>query len=137
MDTHNIFKGLITAIITPFKANRLDLIALNKIIEYQVRNNIDGLIVAGTTGEGNSLSKEEYRVILRAAVEISQKRIPIIAGCCAPNTNAALEMVIICQEVNVDGIMCAIPPYVKPTEEGIYLHIKAVHDVTTLPYHLL
>ena len=130
---NNIFKGLITAVITPFKNNQLDLIALGKILEYQIEHNVDGVVIAGTTGEGSSLSQDEYKILLQSAIAIVQKRMPIIAGCCSSNTSVALDIALICQEVEVDGLMCTIPPYVKPTAEGIYQHIKTIHDAIGLP----
>ena len=101
---NKIFKGLITAIITPFlvpcqrsrlrfkhiKDNKIDVVALEKILEYQIKHNVVaslGVILAGSTGEGMSLTIEEYQYLIKAGLEIVKKRIPIIAGCSSSNTN--------------------------------------------------
>ena len=131
-----IFKGLITAIITPFKDNKIDIIALEKILEYQIKHNVDGVVLAGSTGEGMSLTIEEYQRLIRSGLEIVKKRIPIIAGCSSNNTNVALNLAEIADSESVDGIMLAIPPYVKPTQEGIYRHFQTIHDSTNLPIML-
>lgn len=132
----NIFKGLITALITPFKDDQIDYGSLEKIVRYQIDNKVDGIVVGGSTGEGNSLSLVEYEALLRAVIDITQKNIPIIAGCSAINTRAAVEMAEICSKMPIDGFMCSIPPYVKPTQEGIYRHFEVIHNASTLPIML-
>ncbi|WP_375327333.1 4-hydroxy-tetrahydrodipicolinate synthase [Candidatus Tisiphia endosymbiont of Nemotelus uliginosus] len=132
----NIFKGLITALITPFKDNKLDFIAWEKIINYQIDNEVDGIVVGGTTGEGTSLTLEEYKTLLQVTVEVAKGRIAIIAGCSATNTQAALEILKIGTEASVDGFMCSIPAYIKPTQQGIYLHFTALHEASHLPIML-
>ncbi|XVN43062.1 MAG: 4-hydroxy-tetrahydrodipicolinate synthase [Candidatus Rickettsia vulgarisii] len=130
--SNNIFTGLITALITPFKNNQLDFDSLEKIINYQIDNKVDGIVVGGSTGEGTSLTMQEYRDLLQAAVKIAGKRLPIISGCSSNSTNLAIEMVKISEEAGVDGFMCSVPPYVKPMQEGIYLHFEALHNASNL-----
>lgn len=132
----NIFKGLITALVTPFKDNKLDLLALEKILNHQINNAVDGIVVGGSTGEGASLTLQEYKILLQASVEITKKRLPIIAGCYSSNTSSAVEIIKIGSQIAVDGFMCSIPPYLKPTQEGIYLHFKALHQASNLPIML-
>ncbi|WP_417904642.1 4-hydroxy-tetrahydrodipicolinate synthase [Candidatus Tisiphia endosymbiont of Micropterix aruncella] len=133
---NNIFKGLITAIITPFKDNKLDFVSLEKILNYQIDNKVDGVVIAGSTGEGSSLSLQEYQSLLEMAVEITKNRTQVIAGCCAITTSIAIDMIKICTKIPVDGLMCSIPSYVKPMQEGIYLHFEAIHNVSNLPIML-
>lgn len=133
---NNIFKGLITAIITPFKDNKLDFVSLEKILDYQIDNKVDGVVIAGSTGEGSSLSLREYQSLLEMAVEITKNRTQVIAGCCAITTSIAIDMIKICTKIPVDGLMCSIPSYVKPMQEGIYLHFEAIHNVSDLPIML-
>ncbi|MFU7501221.1 MULTISPECIES: 4-hydroxy-tetrahydrodipicolinate synthase [unclassified Candidatus Tisiphia] len=127
---NNIFKGLITAIITPFKDNKLDFVSLEKILNYQIDNKVDGVVIAGSTGEGPSLSLQEYQSLLEIAVEITKNRTQIIAGCSAITTSIAIDMIKICTKIPVDGLMCSIPSYVKPMQEGIYLHFEAIHNAS-------
>lgn len=133
---NNLFQGLLTALITPFKDNKLDLFSWEKILNYQIDNQVDGIVVGGSTGEGTSLTLQEYELLLQTAVEIVNKRLPIIAGCSVNNTRSALELVQICTHIAIDGVMCSIPAYVKPMQEGIYLHFEAVHQASNLPIML-
>ncbi|XVN40565.1 MAG: 4-hydroxy-tetrahydrodipicolinate synthase [Rickettsia endosymbiont of Argas persicus] len=133
---NNIFKGLITAVITPFKNNKLDLDALEKILEYQIKAQVDGVVVAGSTGEGSSLSFEEYKLLLQTAKDIINKRIPVISGCSSNNTAYAIELATASAKIEVDGFMVSPPSYVKPTQEGIYKHFESIHKVCNLPIML-
>nr|WP_253307599.1 4-hydroxy-tetrahydrodipicolinate synthase [Rickettsia endosymbiont of Ceutorhynchus assimilis] len=133
---HNIFKGLITAVITPFKNNKLDLTSLEKILKYQMAAEIDGIVVAGSTGEGSSLSFEEYKLLLQTSKEIINKCIPVIAGCSSNNTAYAVELAAESTKIKVDGFMASPPSYLKPTQEGIYKHFEAVHEASNLPIML-
>jgi len=133
---NNIFKGLITAIITPFKNNKLDLESLEKILEYQIKAKVDAVLVAGSTGEGSSLSFEEYKLLLQTAKDIINNRIPIISGCSSNNTAYAIELAIESTRIGVDGFMASPPSYVKPTQYGIYKHFEAIHEASNLPIML-
>jgi 4-hydroxy-tetrahydrodipicolinate synthase len=133
---HNIFKGLITAIITPFRDNKLDLDALEKILKYQISGGADAVILAGTTGEGNSLSFEEYKLLLQTSVEIVNKTIFVISGCSSNNTTYAQELAAQSTKIGVDGFMASPPSYLKPTQLGIYKHFEAIHAASNLPIML-
>ncbi len=131
-----LFRGLITAIVTPFKDNMLDVLSLEKIIKYQIASKVEAIVVAGSTGEGSSLSKEEYQTLLRSAVQIAGDKLAIIAGCCASSTAAALELAQIASSTGIQGLLCTVPPYVKPSQEGLYQHFKIIHDSVELPIML-
>jgi len=133
---NNIFKGLITAVITPFKDNKLDLDALEKILEYQIKHKVDGVLIAGSTGEGSSLSFEEYKLLLQTSKDIVNKRIPIISGCSSNNTAYASVLAAESTKIGVDGFMASPPSYIKPTQEGVYKHFKALHEASNLPIML-
>jgi 4-hydroxy-tetrahydrodipicolinate synthase len=132
---NNIFYGLITALITPFKDGRIDFLSLEKILEYQIANDIDALLIAGVTGEGLSLNREEYSTLLQAVLDINKKRVPIIVGY-ASNTKSVVEMALESEQAKVDGLMVVVPPYVKPSQAGLYEHFKTIHDATNLPIML-
>ncbi|MFY9590101.1 4-hydroxy-tetrahydrodipicolinate synthase [Rickettsia endosymbiont of Halotydeus destructor] len=132
----NIFKRLITAVITPFKNNKLDLTSLEKILKYQIDSSVDGIVVAGSTGEGSSLSFEEYKLLLHTSKDIINKRIPVIAGCSSNNTAYAVELAAEATKIGVDGFMASPPSYLKPTQEGIYKHFEAIHEASNLPIML-
>ncbi|WP_341795054.1 4-hydroxy-tetrahydrodipicolinate synthase [Rickettsia endosymbiont of Rhinocyllus conicus] len=133
---NNIFKGLITAIITPFKNNKLDLDALEKILEYQINAEVNAVVIAGSTGEGSSLSFEEYKLLLQTAKDIINKRIPIISGCSSNDTAYAIELAAESTKIGVDGFMISPPSYLKPTQSGIYKHFEAIHEASNLPIML-
>lgn len=133
---NNIFKGLITAIITPFKGEGLDFASLEKIIENQINADVKAIVVAGSTGEGNSLTNSEYRSLIQATMDIAKKRLAVIASCTSICSNFSVHMALECQKVAVDGLICAVPPYIKPPQEGIFQHFKAIHDAVELPIML-
>ncbi|BBJ31556.1 4-hydroxy-tetrahydrodipicolinate synthase [Rickettsia asiatica] len=133
---YNIFKGLITALITPFKDNKLDLYALERILKHQIKHEVDAVLITGSTGEGSSLSFEEYKLLLQTSVEIVNKRIPIISGCSSNNTAYARELAAESTKIGVDGFMASPPSYVKPTQHGIYKHFEALHEACNLPIML-
>jgi 4-hydroxy-tetrahydrodipicolinate synthase len=128
-----IFKGLITAVVTPFKNDKIDVPALEKMIEYQIKYKVDGLVLAGSTGEGASLTIEEYQFLIKSGLEIARGRIDVMAGCSLSSTHQAVELAKIAEREKANGIMVAVPPYVKPTQEGIYRHFQTIHDAANLP----
>ncbi|WP_323739238.1 4-hydroxy-tetrahydrodipicolinate synthase [Candidatus Trichorickettsia mobilis] len=130
---NNIFKGLFTALLTPFKDNRIDFMSLEKMLEYQIKSGVDGIVIAGSTGEGVNLDRDEYIALLQEVVDITKKRILIIAGCNATYTIQAVNQVLEAQKIPIDGLMCTTPYYTRPTQEGLYQHFKAIHDIAELP----
>ncbi|MFK8040439.1 MAG: 4-hydroxy-tetrahydrodipicolinate synthase [Rickettsiaceae bacterium] len=132
----NIFRGLITALITPFKNNKIDLDALERILNIQIQAKVDAVILAGTTGEGTSLNTDEYCELINNALEITSNRIPIIASCSSSNTQFIIDLLSRFNNTALDGVMCSVPPYVKPTQNGIFEHFKAIHDNITMPMML-
>ncbi|ASX27541.1 4-hydroxy-tetrahydrodipicolinate synthase [Rickettsia sp. MEAM1 (Bemisia tabaci)] len=133
---NNIFKGLITAIIMPFKNNKLDLESLEKILEHQIKAEVNAVVIAGSTGEGSSLNLEEYKLLLQTSKNIVNKRIPIISGCSSNNTAYAIELAAESTKIGVDGFMISPPSYLKPTQDGIYKHFEAIHEASNLPIML-
>jgi 4-hydroxy-tetrahydrodipicolinate synthase len=128
-----IFKGLITAVVTPFKNDKIDVPALEKMIEYQIKYKVDGIVLAGSTGEGASLSIEEYQFLIKSSLEIAKGRIDVIAGCSSSSTRQAIDLAKIAEREKANGIMVAVPPYIKPTQEGIYQHFQTIHNAANLP----
>ena len=127
-------KGLFTALITPFKNDfSIDEDAFCKLIEYQISNNVHGLVPCGTTGEYPTLSFEEYCRVIELCVKVTNKRVPIIAGASSNSTQEAIRRTLYVQSLNVDAALIVVPYYNRPTDEGIYQHFKAVHDATNIP----
>ncbi len=128
-----MFKGIFTALITPFKHGEVDIKSFERMINWQIESGIHGLVIGGSTGEGQSLTREEFIQIVSAAVKISKGRVPIIANTGLNSTFNSIELTQEAQELKVDGVMLVSPYYIKPSQEGLYQHFKAIHDVTNVP----
>lgn len=128
------FRGVYTAIITPFThAGNVDEENLQRIIEDQISNGIDGLVPCGTTGESPTLSHEEHDRVIELTVEYTKGRVPVIAGTGSNSTREAIRLSKHAQEAGVDALLQVNPYYNKPTQKGLYLHFKAVADAVDLP----
>ena len=125
----NPFKGVITALVTPFKNNHVDEPALRHLIDWQIENGIQGLVACGTTGESATLSLEEKKRVIQIVVEQSQKRVPVIAGTGTNNTQESVTLTQWAKEAGVDGILAVTPYYNKPTQEGLFRHYRAMAEV--------
>jgi 4-hydroxy-tetrahydrodipicolinate synthase len=131
----DIFTGSGVALITPFYGDQsVNYEMLSQLIERQIQEGTDALIVCGTTGEPATLSEEERKRIIVLAVEKTAKRIPVIVGTGANCTESAVHNALQAQELGADGILVVTPFYNKATQNGLYLHYKAIADaVKELP----
>ncbi|MDP2166962.1 MAG: 4-hydroxy-tetrahydrodipicolinate synthase [Thermodesulfovibrionales bacterium] len=121
-----MFQGSMVAVVTPFKGGRLDEKALSKLIEWHIKEGTDAIIPCGTTGESATLDyKEHYRVI-EVTVKTVAGRVPVIAGTGANSTAEAIEITQKARKLGADGALLVSPYYNKPTQEGLYLHYKAI-----------
>jgi 4-hydroxy-tetrahydrodipicolinate synthase len=129
----NIYTGLITALITPFKNGAIDHASLANLITVQIKAGVNALVVGGSTGEGSSLNEHDYFDLIKSATDIAGGRIPLIAGISAISTESAIDKVKKLNELKIDGIMSVPPLYIRPEQEGIIQHFKAIHDATEFP----
>ncbi|WP_066068698.1 4-hydroxy-tetrahydrodipicolinate synthase [Neobacillus soli] len=128
------FGRLSTAMVTPFdKKGHIDFAKTTQLVNYLIENGTDSLVIAGTTGESPTLSKEEKLALFNHVVKVVNKRIPVIAGTGSNNTYASIELTKKAEQLGVDAIMVVAPYYNKPNQEGLYQHFKAVAEATTLP----
>jgi 4-hydroxy-tetrahydrodipicolinate synthase len=125
--------GSLTALATPFCDSRVDFDALSRLSERQIDRGTAALIVCGSTGEAAALTQSEYAYAVHAVTEAADGRVPVIAGCTAPSTAVAIALANEAASAGADALLCAVPPYVKPSQEGIYAHIRAVAHATALP----
>jgi 4-hydroxy-tetrahydrodipicolinate synthase len=125
--------GSLTALVTPFHDTQVDLAALARLAERQIVHGTTGLVVCGSTGESQSLSVAEYARVVAAVVDVASGRLPVIAGCTAPSTAATIALAEQAARAGADGLLCAVPPYVKPTQDGIVGHVRAVSHTADLP----
>ena len=128
-----MFSGALTALVTPFRDDRIDEKALRALVANQIDAGIDGLVPAGTTGEAASLSAEEYSQLLQIVVDEARGRVPVIAGAGTASTAHTIELCKTAQKHKVDGLLVVVPYYYKPTQEGLFAHYSAVAKATQLP----
>ncbi len=124
-----IFKGSGVAIVTPFSEDgSVNYEQLEKLIDFQIENGTDSIIICGTTGESSTLSEEEHTEVIKACVKFTAKRVPVIAGTGSNSTETAIELSKEAKECGVDGLLVVTPYYNKATQEGLYLHYKAIAE---------
>lgn len=128
-----MFKGVITALVTPLRNDRIDEEALRRLVDEQIRAGIDGLVPVGTTGESPTLSNEEHIRVVQVVVEEAKKRVPVIAGTGANCTREAIDLTAAAKAVGADATLQVTPYYNKPTQDGLFRHFKAVADATGMP----
>lgn len=128
-----IFEGCGTAIATPFTKDGVNFEEFGKIIEFQIQNNIDAIIVCGTTGESATMSTEEKKETIKYAIEKVAKRTKVVVGTGSNNTKSAIEMSKYAEEVGADGILAVTPYYNKTTQKGLIAHYKGVAEAVNLP----
>ncbi|OGS44170.1 MAG: 4-hydroxy-tetrahydrodipicolinate synthase [Elusimicrobia bacterium RIFOXYD2_FULL_34_15] len=131
-----MFEGSYVAIVTPFKDGKIDFENLKKLIEFHIKNGINGIVPCGTTGESVTLSYEEHEQVIDFAVQTVAGRIKVIAGTGSNSTTETLEMTAFAKKAGADGALLVAPYYNKPTQKGLYLHFKKVADEVAIPIML-
>jgi len=131
------FGRVLTAMVTPFnKDQTIDFEQVKKLARHLVQSGSDGLVLAGTTGESPTLSKDEKVELFRVVVEEVGGDAIVIAGTGGNNTAASVELTRAAEKVGVDGVLQVSPYYNKPSQEGLYQHFKAIAASTNLPVML-
>lgn len=128
-----MFKGAMTALVTPFKDGGVDNEALEKLIEFQISEGIHAIVICGTTGESPTLSHEEHDAVIERSVKVANGRVPIIAGTGSNSTAEAIRLTQHAEKVGADGLLVVAPYYNKPTQEGLYRYFHEVAQSTELP----
>ena len=129
-----IFKGIATALITPFAADgSVDYEALGRIIDWQIESGIDALVACGTTGEGPTLTDEEHKEVIRYTVERTAGRVPVIAGTGSNDHAYAEELTRFACEVGADAMLVVTPYYNKATQNGLVQSFSRLADLSTKP----
>ena len=127
------FRGSFTALITPFKNGGVDEEAFQKIVNWQIEQGTHGLVPVGTTGESPTVSHDEHKRVVELCIEAADGRVPVIAGAGSNSTAEAIDFAKHAKEAGAAGILVVTPYYNKPTQEGLYLHYKAINDAVDLP----
>ena len=129
-----IFKGAITAIVTPFdEKGEIDEKSLRNLVDFQIKNGIDGIVPCGTTGESPTLDHEEHLNVLKMVVEAANGKVPVIAGAGSYSTKEAIEKTKKAADLGADASLQVCPYYNKPTQEGLYRHFSAIAEAADIP----
>jgi 4-hydroxy-tetrahydrodipicolinate synthase len=128
-----MFKGVITALVTPLRNDRVDEEALRRLVDEQITSGVDGLVPVGTTGESPTLTSEEHIRVVEIVVQQAKKRVPVIAGTGANSTHEAIELTLAAKAVGADATLQVTPYYNKPTQDGLYRHFKTIALAAGLP----
>ncbi len=129
--------GSMVALVTPMNADgSLDWAALAALVEWHIDEGTNAIVAMGTTGESATLNFDEHLAVVRRVVEIVGGRVPVIAGTGANSTSEAIELTQAAKEVKADACLLVTPYYNKPTQEGLYLHHKAIAEAVAIPQML-
>ena len=129
-----MFQGSMVALVTPMHEDgSIDEVSLAKLVDFHLQNATDAIVAVGTTGESATLDEEEHCHVIRRVVEMVQGRIPVIAGTGANSTREAIELTQCAKSAGADACLLVTPYYNKPTQEGLYLHHKAVAEAVDIP----
>ncbi len=134
-----MISGSLTALVTPFKNNKVDADAYQAFVDWQIRSGTNGLVPCGTTGEASTLSKEEHVHVIRLCVEAANGQVPVIAGIGSNNTRSAVRMAGEAQKCSVDAVLAVAPYYNKPSQEGMFQHFQAIAqaiDIDIILYNI-
>lgn len=125
--------GTITALVTPFRRGEIAYDDLAKLVAYQIKGGINGIVPVGTTGESPTLSHEEHMEVIRAVIAAARGRVPVIAGTGSNSTHEAAELTRLAHAAGADAMLVVAPYYNKPSQEGLFRHYCAVADATDRP----
>ena len=127
------FKGVYTALITPFRNGAVDYDALTALVEKQIAGKVAGIVPVGTTGESPTVSPEEHLKIIEVVVKSAAGRCQVVAGTGANSTEEAVYLTNEAKAIGADATLQVTPYYNKPTQEGLYRHFSTVADKCQLP----
>jgi len=128
-----MFTGTYTAIVTPFRAGRIDEPALERLVKLQIKGGVDGIVPVGTTGESPTLDYEEHIKVIALTVKFAAGRVKVMAGTGGNSTKEAIYLTQAAERAGAEGSLQVAPYYNKPSQEGLYQHFKAIAQATKLP----
>jgi 4-hydroxy-tetrahydrodipicolinate synthase len=127
------FTGTYTAIVTPFKHGKIDEPAFERLIKFQIKGGVDGIVPVGTTGESPTLGYDEHVHVVALAVKFAAGKIKVLAGTGSNSTSEAIELTRRAEKAGADGSLQVAPYYNKPTQQGLFQHVHAIARATKLP----
>ena len=131
--TAPLFKGVITALITPLRDGKVDEAAFTQLLERQIAAGIHGVVPMGTTGESASLTLDEHKRVVELCVQVAAGRLRVIAGAGSSATDKAIDLARFAKTVGADGALIVTPYYNRPSQEGLALHFEAIAEAVQLP----
>ena len=130
---HGMFRGSMTALVTPFRDGALDEDAFRRHVDWQIESGTHGLVPVGTTGESPTLSHQEHRRVVESCIDQANGRAPVLAGAGSNNTAEAIDLARHAEKAGADGVLVVTPYYNKPNQEGLYQHFKALDAAIGIP----
>jgi 4-hydroxy-tetrahydrodipicolinate synthase len=128
-----MFTGTYTAIVTPFRGGAIDEVALERLIKFQIKGGVDGIVPVGTTGESPTVNCEEHIRVIELSVKFAAGKVKVLAGTGANATSEAVSLTRAAEKAGADGSLQVAPYYNRPTQEGLYQHFRAIARATKLP----
>ncbi|HEY2750047.1 4-hydroxy-tetrahydrodipicolinate synthase [Phenylobacterium sp.] len=128
-----LFKGVLPALVTPFRNGAVDEDAFVRLVERQIAGGVHGLVPVGTTGETATLSHDEHRQVVELCVKTAAGRVPVVAGAGSNATDEAIELVRHAKQVGAAAALVVTPYYNRPSQEGLYAHFAAINEAVQLP----
>jgi 4-hydroxy-tetrahydrodipicolinate synthase len=128
-----MFKGSMVALVTPFSKDKVDEKRFCDLIEWHISQGTHCIVPCGTTGEASTLDFDEHYRVIEIAIKTVNKRIPVLAGAGANSTDEAIQITKKTKQLGADGALIVTPYYNKPTQEGLYLHYKAIAEAVDIP----
>jgi 4-hydroxy-tetrahydrodipicolinate synthase len=128
-----MFKGSIVALVTPLKNDAVDIERLRALVEFHIEQGTQAIVAAGTTGESGTLTDDEKKIVIRHVLEQVNKRIPVIAGTGSQSTSHTIELTKMAMDLGADAALIMTPAYIKPTQNGLFLHYSHIAENVHLP----
>lgn len=128
-----MFRGSIVALVTPMHNNEVDIERLRELVEFHISEGTHAIVAAGTTGESGTLSLIEKSLVIKTVLEQTRERIPVIAGTGAISTTDAIQLTQVAMECGAYAALILTPPYIKPTQQGLYLHYSQIAKAVAIP----
>lgn len=128
-----MFKGSITALVTPFKNGAVDVKAFQDFVDWQIKSGSHGLVPCGTTGESPTMSHAEHKRVVELTIEVAAGRVPVIAGAGSNNTAEAIDLAVHAEKAGANALLVVAPYYNKPNQEGLYQHFMAIDRAVGIP----
>lgn len=128
-----MFRGSIVALVTPLVEDKVDVNSLRELVEFHIAAGTHALVAAGTTGEAGTLAREEKLLVIKTVIEQARERIPVIAGTAANATKDCIELTRMAMECGAHAALIMTPAYIKPTQEGLFEHYRAIAHEVAIP----